>query len=187
MPGHLWTAAQVAQYLQVNIETVYNLIRNSDLPAAKIGGQWRFQKAEITHWIEEQMDSGAHRRHGMTTPETNNGWNGEERRGSERHSIHLDLRVTDLDQETVLGDVVDISLTGMRIVCDASFPVGATHRVRLDITLGDGDPEAICFETQIIRSQYLALGSYEMGCANTLSPSATAQINQLIENIKAIA
>ena len=39
MPENLLTAVEVAQYLKVKIETVYNLIRKAELPAAKIGRQ----------------------------------------------------------------------------------------------------------------------------------------------------
>jgi len=55
MPENLLTAAEVAQYLKIKIETVYNLIRKADLPAAKIGGQWRFRETELTRWVEAQM------------------------------------------------------------------------------------------------------------------------------------
>jgi excisionase family DNA binding protein len=58
MPENLLTASEVAQYLKVQIETVYNLIRKAGLPAAKIGGQWRFREAELAQWVEAQRSSG---------------------------------------------------------------------------------------------------------------------------------
>ena len=58
MPENLLTAVEVAQYLKVKIETVYNLIRKAELPAAKIGGQWRFREADLACWVEAQMGSG---------------------------------------------------------------------------------------------------------------------------------
>ena len=58
MPENMLTAPEVAEYLKVKIETVYNLIRNSKLPAAKIGGQWRFRETELECWVQAQMDSG---------------------------------------------------------------------------------------------------------------------------------
>jgi len=51
MPEPLLTAADVAAWLNLNIETVYNLIANAQLPAIKIGGQWRFQEAQVCAWL----------------------------------------------------------------------------------------------------------------------------------------
>ena len=58
MEENLLTASEVASYLKVKIETVYNLIRKNELPAAKIGGQWRFRETELERWVEARMDSG---------------------------------------------------------------------------------------------------------------------------------
>ena len=48
----LLTASEVADLLKVNLETVYSLIRKEHLPAAKVGGQWRFRESDINCWIE---------------------------------------------------------------------------------------------------------------------------------------
>jgi excisionase family DNA binding protein len=47
MPAPLLSAADVAAWLNVNIETVYDLIAKHQLPAIKIGGQWRFEEAQV--------------------------------------------------------------------------------------------------------------------------------------------
>jgi excisionase family DNA binding protein len=52
MPAPLLSAAAVAVWLNVNIETVYDLIAKRQLPAIKIGGQWRFQEAQVREWFE---------------------------------------------------------------------------------------------------------------------------------------
>lgn len=51
MPEPLLTAADVAAWLKLNIETVYDLIVKDHLPAIKIGGQWRFQEAHVRDWL----------------------------------------------------------------------------------------------------------------------------------------
>jgi excisionase family DNA binding protein len=51
MPEPLLTAADVAAWLKLNIETVYDLIAKDQLPAIKIGGQWRFQEAQVREWL----------------------------------------------------------------------------------------------------------------------------------------
>lgn len=38
--------------LKLNVKTVYALIATQGLPAAKIGGQWRFEESKIRTWIE---------------------------------------------------------------------------------------------------------------------------------------
>jgi excisionase family DNA binding protein len=51
MPEPLLTAADVAAWLKLNIETVYDLIAKDQLPAIKIGGQWRFQEVQVREWL----------------------------------------------------------------------------------------------------------------------------------------
>ena len=58
MPEPLLSAADVAAWLKLNVETVYDLIARAQLPAIKIGGQWRFQEARVRDWLERR--SAAH-------------------------------------------------------------------------------------------------------------------------------
>lgn len=53
MPDIL-TIKQVAQYLQVNERTIYRLAAAASIPAFKVGGSWRFRKADIERWIADQ-------------------------------------------------------------------------------------------------------------------------------------
>ena len=52
MPEPALTAAEVARLLKLNVETVYTLIRKDGLPAARIGGQWRFSEEKVRAWFE---------------------------------------------------------------------------------------------------------------------------------------
>ena len=124
----------------------------------------------------------------MSASETGPNWHAEERRDSERHLVSFDLRLTDLQQETPLGEVIDISLSGMRIVSETPFPVDARRFVRLDISLGHDPPHTVCFATHCVWSRYVeGLGCYEAGCANTLSTPVAVCIAQLIERLRAMA
>lgn len=49
----IMTVRQVAEYLQMDVHTVYRLARSGQLPSMKIAGQWRFKKNVIDNWIEE--------------------------------------------------------------------------------------------------------------------------------------
>lgn len=49
------TARQVATYLSVNERTVIKLVSEGALPGVKIGNQWRFRKAMLDTWLDDQM------------------------------------------------------------------------------------------------------------------------------------
>lgn len=49
------TARQVAGYLSVNERTVLKLVSEGTLPGVKIGNQWRFRKAMLDAWLDDQM------------------------------------------------------------------------------------------------------------------------------------
>ena len=48
------TILEVATYLKVAQRTVYRLAAAKKIPAFKVGGVWRFSRAEIEHWIRQQ-------------------------------------------------------------------------------------------------------------------------------------
>jgi len=51
----IMTAEEVAKYLGVHIITVYRLIKDTDMPAFKLKGQWRFKKDLLDNWIVKNM------------------------------------------------------------------------------------------------------------------------------------
>ena len=51
----IMTLREVAQYLGLHVMTVYKLTREGRVPAAKIGGQWRFKRDVLDEWLETQM------------------------------------------------------------------------------------------------------------------------------------
>lgn len=48
------TTEEVLDYLQVNLRTVYRLIKAGKIPAVRVGRQWRFRKTDIDAWLETQ-------------------------------------------------------------------------------------------------------------------------------------
>ncbi len=52
MREQLLTVAQVAEYLSVDKFTIYRLIAAKQLPAFKVGNQWRFKKSLIERWLK---------------------------------------------------------------------------------------------------------------------------------------
>ena len=55
------TTEEVLEYLQVNLRTVYRLIKAGKIPAVRIGRQWRFRKRDIDAWLDSQRPRGAAR------------------------------------------------------------------------------------------------------------------------------
>jgi excisionase family DNA binding protein len=50
-----FTTEAVLDYLQVNLRTVYRLIKAGRIPAVRVGRQWRFRKRDIDAWLESQQ------------------------------------------------------------------------------------------------------------------------------------
>ena len=44
----------VAEYLEINERTIYRLAAAKKIPAFKVGGSWRFSRADIDAWIKAQ-------------------------------------------------------------------------------------------------------------------------------------
>jgi excisionase family DNA binding protein len=53
------TTEEVLAYLQVNLRTVYRLIKAGKIPAVRVGRQWRFRKRDIDAWLDSQRSRGA--------------------------------------------------------------------------------------------------------------------------------
>ncbi|HTO86280.1 MAG TPA: PTS sugar transporter subunit IIA [Thermoanaerobaculia bacterium] len=49
------TVKQMAEYLSLNERTVLKLVTDGALPGVKVGSQWRFRKAMIDAWLDDQM------------------------------------------------------------------------------------------------------------------------------------
>ena len=49
------TIKQLAAYLNVNERTVLRLVSDGAVPGVKVGNQWRFRKAMIDTWLDDQM------------------------------------------------------------------------------------------------------------------------------------
>lgn len=53
--GDMMDVEQLAAYLRRDVREVGKLASRGHLPGHKVGGQWRFARAEINHWIETQL------------------------------------------------------------------------------------------------------------------------------------
>src|SRR4051812_9220041 len=55
------TTEDVLDYLQVNLRTVYRLIKAGKIPAVRVGRQWRFRKRDIDAWFDTQRPKSSPR------------------------------------------------------------------------------------------------------------------------------
>lgn len=54
MDDPIMTLPEVAQYLKLAERTVYGYAQKGLVPGIKIGSAWRFRKADIDTWLEQQ-------------------------------------------------------------------------------------------------------------------------------------
>lgn len=57
--------AELAQLLKVADKTVYSMAQRGELPAFKVGGQWRFRRTDIATWIDAQTQSRSSKKRGL--------------------------------------------------------------------------------------------------------------------------
>jgi len=53
------TTEEVLDWLKVNPRTIYRLIKTGELPAIRIGRQWRFRRADLDEWIDRQQTAAS--------------------------------------------------------------------------------------------------------------------------------
>ena len=44
------TVTEVAEYLHVHPSTIYRLLRKREIPAFRVGSDWRFNRESIDEW-----------------------------------------------------------------------------------------------------------------------------------------
>ncbi|NNN27140.1 helix-turn-helix domain-containing protein [Pseudomonas nitroreducens] len=54
MPEEIMTLKELAGYLKLAEKTAYRLAADGTIPGFKVGGSWRFRKAVIEDWIDQQ-------------------------------------------------------------------------------------------------------------------------------------
>jgi excisionase family DNA binding protein len=48
------TLAEAATILQVSKRTILRMIQKKEVPALKVGGQWRLRESQLKRWAEER-------------------------------------------------------------------------------------------------------------------------------------
>ena len=55
MDKRLMTLEEVVDYVRLKKVTVYKLLEKGKFPGSKIGGRWRFRRANLDRWIDERV------------------------------------------------------------------------------------------------------------------------------------
>ena len=113
------TTEEVLEYLQVNLRTVYRLIKAGKIPAVRVGRQWRFRKGDIDSWLDGQRTHpSAPLASGMT---------------SVSRLVNIRPRVLVVDDEASIRDLLSKTLELAEYEVDVS-PDGrsALERIRLN-------------------------------------------------------
>jgi excisionase family DNA binding protein len=127
------TTEEVLEYLQVNLRTVYRLIKAGKIPAVRVGRQWRFRKRDIDAWLDSQRPRGSARgTPGPVQPEPTS----SPRAASERSRILV------VDDESSIRDLLvkALALEERYDVDTASDGRSALERLRLypyDLLIAD--------------------------------------------------
>ncbi|MEC8911822.1 MAG: helix-turn-helix domain-containing protein [Chloroflexota bacterium] len=51
----LMTTKELSEYLQLDRMTIYKLLKSGDIPANRVGHQWRFFRSDIDDWIRSKQ------------------------------------------------------------------------------------------------------------------------------------
>ena len=50
----LLTVKEVAKLLRLSPQTLYTMLNDGDIPAIRVGNQWRFDNESLKNWIAQQ-------------------------------------------------------------------------------------------------------------------------------------
>ncbi|NGZ01607.1 MAG: hypothetical protein CV090_00980 [Nitrospira sp. WS238] len=52
--SELMTAIETCRYLKITQRTLYRYLRSRQIPAFKLGKEWRFVRSDLEQWIRER-------------------------------------------------------------------------------------------------------------------------------------
>jgi len=120
------TTEEVLEYLQVNLRTVYRLIKAGKIPAVRVGRQWRFRKRDIDAWLDSQRTQSGGGGTAAATVQAN-------RQGR--------ARVLVVDDEASIRDLLSKTLAlaeyDVDTAADASTALGRVRAAEYDLLIAD--------------------------------------------------
>ena len=118
------TTEEVLAYLQVNLRTVYRLIKAGKIPAVRVGRQWRFRKRDIDAWLDSQRTQSGGPAHAAAAP-----------------LRHEHPRVLVVDDEASIRDLLAKTLAlaeyDVDTAADASTALNRVRAAEYDLLIAD--------------------------------------------------
>ena len=119
------TTEEVLEYLQVNLRTVYRLIKAGKIPAVRVGRQWRFRKRDIDAWLDSQRTQSGGGAATAAAPAARQGR----------------ARVLVVDDEASIRDLLSKTLAlaeyDVDTAADASTALGRVRAAEYDLLIAD--------------------------------------------------
>ena len=56
LPARLMTVRDLSDYLHVHTSTIYRMLRQGEIPAFRIGSDWRLNIESVDRWCSEQSE-----------------------------------------------------------------------------------------------------------------------------------
>ena len=58
----IMTPEELAGYLRVSRQTIYNLLWRGEIPGMKVGTHWRLKKSDVEKWLSQKGEEKQKRR-----------------------------------------------------------------------------------------------------------------------------
>jgi excisionase family DNA binding protein len=132
--AELLTTNQVQELLSVDRTTIYRMVQGGQLPAIRVGKQWRFDHAEIDRWLRSQAAAGTTSAAPATGPTAS-------------FSTLADL--LPLESLQLIQDALAVAMGVMMVVTDMEgWPVTRVSNScgLFDIVIGDAEAAARCIQ-----------------------------------------
>ncbi len=55
IPGDFFSLSEMARFLRKRPDEIQKMAERGGIPGRKISGEWRFERAEIFHWLEDRL------------------------------------------------------------------------------------------------------------------------------------
>jgi PTS system nitrogen regulatory IIA component len=123
---------QLAAYLQRDVREVGKLASRGHLPGHKVGGEWRFARAEINHWIETQMHSLTEKQ--LTNLETARGGDEEPLLASLLSEASIAVPLAASTRASVLKELVNLAEQSWQVYDPAAVLDAVRQREELAST-----------------------------------------------------
>jgi excisionase family DNA binding protein len=100
------TTEEVLEYLQVNLRTVYRLIKAGKIPAVRVGRQWRFRKRDIDAWLDSQRPASG------KTPSVSSSVSADRAAGKRVLVVDDEASIRELLSKTLALEKYDVDTAG---------------------------------------------------------------------------